>query len=133
MTAVVRPLKIEQGATFTLGFVWHQAGPVVDGEVTPGDPYDLTGWVARMQIRKAQQSPALVDASSTNGKITLGGATGRIDVKLTDEDTDLLTTKTALYDLELENPTGDVFRLLQGPVTVDPNITQEADDPIVSP
>lgn len=125
MTAVNRPLEIEQGATFTLGFNWHQAGPVVDGVTTAGDPYDLTGWIARMQIRKAQASPVLLAASTENGKIVLGGATGRIDIKFSDEDTDSLTTRSALYDLELENAAGDVWRLLEGSVSISPNITQE--------
>jgi hypothetical protein len=130
MTATNRPLYIEQGATFTLGFNWHREGPTVDGVATPGDPYDLTGWVARMQFRKSQQAPALVSATSTD-KITLGGVTGRIDVKLTDEDTDALTTRSCLYDLELESPTGDVHRLLEGAVTISPNITQDVDDPVL--
>lgn len=131
MTAQTKPLFIEQGATFTLGFVYCQPGPTVDGVVQPGDPYDLTDWIARMQLRKNQQSPILIDASTENGKITLGGATGRIDIRFEDEDTDLLGTKSCKYDLELENPAGDVFRILKGDVTVDPNITQDSDDPVV--
>jgi hypothetical protein len=127
--AVTRPLYIEQGATFRFGFNWHRAN---DADPTqPGEAYDLTGWHARMQIRKNQQSPILVDASDTNGKITLGGNTGRIDIVLSDDDTDLLTTKSAQYDLEVEDPDGVVYRLLEGQVTVSPNITQETDDPPV--
>lgn len=122
MTAVNRPIMIEQGATWTLGFNWHMAG--VDAG-TPGVAYDLTGWIARMQIRKRQGSPLLLEATSENGKIVLGGTSGRVDIKFTDEDTDGLTTASASYDLELENPGGDVFRILEGTVSVSPNITQE--------
>lgn len=124
MTAVNRTLQIEQGATFTLGFNWHREGDVVDGEVTPGDPYDLTGWSARMQVRKSLTSPVLLEASTTNGKIVLGGDSGRVDIKFTDEDTDTLTVKSGVYDLELENPLGDVFRLLEGSVTISPSVTR---------
>lgn len=115
MTAVNKPLYIEQGATFTLGFNWHREGPVVDGVVTPGDPYDLTGCTARMQIRRRQGETPLLTATSElpvdaaavaagAGRIRLGGATGRIDITLTDEDTDLISARTAVYDLEVEWP-----------------------------
>ena len=123
MSAVNRTLEIEQGATFTLGFNWHQPDAV--DPTLPGTPYDLTGWIARLQIRKSQGSPVLLDASTVNGKIVLGTTNGRVDIKFTDEDTDALTTTSALYDLELENPAGDVFRLLEGSVSISKNITQE--------
>lgn len=129
MAAVTKDIYIEQGATFFLGFTWY------DGPDTTAPPKDLTGWVARMQVRRTQGTPPLVDASSEvgNGKITLGGATGRIEVKLSDEDTDLMDAKSALYDLEVEDPAGDVYRLLQGKVTISPNITQEdGTEPVVT-
>lgn len=148
MPAAPKNLFIEQGATFFLGFTWHRAGPVVDGQVTPGDPYDLTGCKARMQIRRKQGDPVLVTATSDApgegapvgaGRIFLGGATGRIEITLTDEDTDLLSAKTAYYDLEIEWPIqpGElrprVDRVLQGAVTVDPNMTQvDGEDPGVT-
>ena len=147
MTAVNKPLYIEQGATFTLGFAWHRqaldvnGNPILDasGNPTPGDPYDLTGCTARMQIRRKKGDPVLLAATSApadpavpgSGRIVLGGTTGRIDVTLTDEDTNTLTVRAAVYDLELEWPlkTGElrprVDRLLQGSVTIDPNVTQD--------
>lgn len=135
MPAVQRELVIEQGATFLLAFAWHHPGEV---EGVPGEPHDLTGFSVRMQIRKKRGAPIIVDASTDNGKITigvpLGGGTpdptnGRITVILTDEDTDLLTVTTCAYDLEAEDPvSGFVYRLLEGGVTVKPNITQ--DDPV---
>lgn len=141
MTAAPKDLWIEQGATFTLGFNWHQAGPVVDGQPTAGDPYDLTGCTARMQIRKKQGGSVLVSATSESpdtpeavaagaGRIVLGGLTGRIDITLTDADTDLLVVKSAVYDLEIQWPLREgelrprVDRLLQGAVTVNLNVTQ---------
>lgn len=220
MTAAPKDLEIEQGSTFTLGFNWHQEGPPdANGDPTPGAPYNLTGCTARMQIRRKQGDPVLLTATSEPptspaaiaagaGRIILGGATGRIDIILTDEDTDLLSARTGVYDLEIQWPlpmrqvtaaivadsivatgtagmftTGDinftvagtgvpagtvvtgvaadgttatlsspataddpaadltltsslrprVDRLLQGAVTVDPNVTQvDGDDPVLS-
>lgn len=142
MAAAVRNLVIEQGSTFTLGFSWHRTGPVVDGVATPGAPYDLTGCTARMQIRRKQGDPVLVAATSDPpvdaeaiaagaGRIVLGGVTGRIEITLTDEDTDKITTRTAQYDLEIEWPLQSgqlrprVDRILQGTVEMNPNITQD--------
>lgn len=116
MTAAPKDLVIEQGSTFTLGFNWHQEGPPdANGDPTPGAPYDLTGCTARMQIRRKQGDPVLLTATSEPpttaeaiaagaGRIVLGGPTGRIDITLTDEDTDMLSARTAVYDLEIEWP-----------------------------
>lgn len=134
MTAQTVPLVIEQGATFQKSFTW--CFPGVDEE-TPGAPHNLTGYVGRMQIRKKQKDPILLDATTTNGKIIfgipVGGGVanllnGRIMIMLSDDDTDLLTSKSAVYDLEVEDAQGVVYRLLKGPVTVDPNVTQEIED-----
>lgn len=159
MTAAPKDITIEQGATFTLGWNWHREGDPdpVTGEPTPGDPYDLTGCVARMQIRKKQGDPVLLTATSEPvpaddperaaaiaagaGRIRLGTTDGRIDIELTDEDTDLLSSRNAAYDFEIEWPiqAGQirprVDRLLQGTVTVDPNVTQVSvlDTPLVAP
>ena len=149
MTAVKKDIYIEQGATFILAFQWVNQGPVVGGVVTPGTPKNLTGWVVRMQVRKSQQDTAQIDANTTNAKIILGrdpstenpttGAfpaadptNGWIYVNLTPTDTNMLTTKAAKYDLEAENPAGKVYRLLQGAVTIDPNITQATSEPVLT-
>lgn len=134
MVAVSKDLFIEQGATFNFYFQWRAAS----GATTV--PRNLTGWIFRMQARASQKSsPILIDASTTNGKITLGDdpntalandpTNGWVRISLTDDDTDLLTFKSARYDLEAEDTAGNVYRVLQGNITVSPNITQEADDP----
>jgi hypothetical protein len=128
MTAAKRDLYIEQGATFQLGFVWY------DGDVNQnGSPVDLTGAQGRMQIRKAQQQPSILDAVSfgPTPQITLYGNTGKIVLNLTPVDTNRLTLKSALYDFEVEFADGRVYRLLEGKVTVSPNITQFPADPPV--
>lgn len=139
MSALQVDWEIEQGATFVYAFQWLTPG--VDAN-TPGPPHNLTGYVARMQMRKKQGQPILVDASSTNGKIILGEnldgtvtgdlTSGWIKVVLSDDDTDLLTSSKVRFDLEVESGTGTVYRLIKGTATVDPNITQEIDDPTVT-
>lgn len=131
MTAIKKDLYIEQGTTFRMGFTWTKESATTPG--TAGVPYDLTYAIARMQVRKTQQQPVIVDATSIGPlpKLVLGGANGRIDLCLTDEDTDLIAVKAAVYDLEVEMSSGgtivgggDTFRLLQGAITMSPNVTQ---------
>lgn len=128
MTAGRVDLYIEQGATYRRTWRWNTVS--TDGLVLT--PINLTGYIARMQIRRSQGAPATVSLTTENGGITLGGAAGTVTVYMTDDQTDLLQPKSAVYDLELEAPNGDVYRFIQGRITVDPNITQEADDPILT-
>lgn len=152
MAATEKGLYIEQGATWHLGFNWHRAEEDVNGVIVPGDPYDLTGCTARMQVRRKQGDPVLFTGTSEDpgspldpekvaagaGRIKLGGPTGRIDITLTDEDTDLIMARSAVYDLEIEWPikAGElrprVDRLLKGAISNDPNITQSPEDPVVT-
>lgn len=131
MAAVKSDLYIEQGATFLFQFEWRADSLTEPG--SPGEPIDLTGAVLRMQIRKTQQSEALVDASSTGAEpaLTHNDTGGTITIKLPASSTNLLVSKTCMYDLEAVMPDGDVFRVIEGAVTVNPNITQLPDEPVV--
>lgn len=128
MTAAVRNLYIEQGANFTLAFTWYPSDP---SAVPPPAPNDLTGATGRMQIRTKQGGAILLNATTENGKIVLGGAAGTVAIELSGADTEAIAVKSALYDLEITMASGADFRLLQGRVTVSPNITQDAGDPVL--
>lgn len=123
MTAVPKDLYIEQGATFTMGWNWYHESTITPGTADLTNPYEPVS--ARMQIREFVTAEAVILAvtSDLGGGIVLG-ADGRFDVTLTDADTDLLTVASAVYDFEAVLPDGDVRRLLQGTITVDPNVTR---------
>jgi hypothetical protein len=109
-------LLIEQGATFTLSLVWR------DSE---GDAVDLTGYSARMQVRPSVTSEdVLLTLDSDGNGITLGGNTGAVAVLATAAQTELIAAKRGVYDLELEAADGTVTRLLQGAVTISPEVTR---------
>lgn len=117
MAAADYDILIEQGSTFSLNIVWK------DSE---GTPIDITGHTARMQIRKTVKSTdVLASATTENGKIVLGGETGTIDVTIPNSETSDLSIKCGVYDLELESDSGIVTRLIQGSVTVSPEVTRE--------
>ncbi len=57
-------LIIEQGATFSLQAIWKDS---------LGVPVDLTGYIARMQIRKSiSAADVIVEFTTENGSIVLG-------------------------------------------------------------
>jgi hypothetical protein len=88
---------------------------------------DLTGCSARMQVREAFTSPqALLDLSSEPGEgITITpGPPGVIEIVITSVQTAAMTWRSGVYDLELTDAGGEVERLLEGSVTVSPEVTR---------
>lgn len=130
MTAKVLPITIEQGATYTLSFGWYEDSLETPG--TPGDPVPLDNTLIRMQVRKRQQAPVLLEATNDGQApfITHNDA-GVITIKVPAAATSLLSVAQAVYDLEVVFPGDDVFRVLEGPVTIKPNITQLDGEPTV--
>lgn len=119
MPAGTYDILVEQGSLFTLDLVYKEAD---------GTPIDLTGWSARMQIRAKAGSPdpATLEFSTDDGSIVLGGALGTIHVEAPATATADVTIKKGAYDLELIPPSGeaDAFRLIEGIVTVSPEVTR---------
>ena len=125
MVAAQFDLEIEQGTTFAFECQWVQKG-------TPDTPYDITGCTIRMQIRKGQKEPVILEATSANGKAFIVDASlGKFGVKFTPADTNTISVNLAKYDLEIEFPSTDVYRVLQGNVITSPNITQADTDATV--
>lgn len=116
MTAALRDFTIEQGATFSQPLLWRDSS---------NNPVNLTGYTARMQARRSKTSEeAVVDLTTENGGIVLGGATGRITLRIPAATTNTYTWLRAYYDLELVAPGGDVRRLLQGELNVSVGVTR---------
>jgi len=115
MSAGKYNFTIEQGATFDELLIYKDdSGALVD----------LTGYSARMQVRvKITDAQTLISLTDTAG-ITLGGATGTIHLFISDIDTAALPITNAVYDLELVDATGVVTRLLEGAVSLSPEVTR---------
>lgn len=110
-------LIIDQGATLEKRLV-YKAG-------TPKVPVDLTGCTARMQIRATPDATeVLLELTTENGRIALGGTSGEITLLLTPEETAALTWTSGIYDLELVWASGRVKRLLRGGVAVRREVTR---------
>lgn len=128
MVAANYDIYVEQGATYRMSMVYGRKDGTVDADGVPiVTPYDITGCIARLQVRPRRQGQVLISATTLNGGITIDDPlAGRITIVFHDEATDLLTVRKAKYDLELEYPSGDVIRILQGNVIISANITQDA-------
>lgn len=103
--------EIDKGSSFRHQITW-KTGPA-GSEL----PVDLTGCTAQMQIRSRPTSPdVLHELTTENGGITLGDATGTIDLFISDEDSTAFTWKDAVYGLEITFVNTDVRRLLRGKI-----------------
>jgi hypothetical protein len=116
MTAGLYNITIEKGATFSRELTWKDEN---------GDAIDLTGYTARMHIRThPSASTAILELTTENSRISLGGAAGTVTLTVTPAVTTAITAMDGFYDLELVSSGGLVTRLLEGKVTFSPEVTQ---------
>lgn len=117
MTAGIYNFTVDQGSVFTLNLVY---------EDPDGNPINLTGQTARMQLKRQYTSTDIdLTLTTSNGGITITGNTGNILITMTDEQTETLEPGFYVYDLELNN-SGTLDRLIQGTVTVAAQVTENA-------
>lgn len=116
MPAAAYDLMIEQGATFNQTVTWKDS---------TGAAVDLTGYSARMQFRPSVNAPTVYfSATSSDGRIVLGGTAGTITINISAVETTAFTFVSAVYDLELQSASGVVTRLLEGGVAVSREVTR---------
>ena len=106
-------LTIYQGATFDYPLIWESA---------PSTPVNLTGCSARLFASKRYNVPHMIEMSTSNGRIALGGSAGTINLSMTAADTALLPASVYYYDLEILYPDNTVTRLLMGKLKVSAEI-----------
>lgn len=87
-------------------------------------PIDLSGYTARCQFRATVASLTTLLDCSTSDYITLGGSAGTLLLSIPDTVTEAWTFTTAVYDIEIIDSAGKVKRVVQGTVTVDPEVTR---------
>jgi len=105
----------DQGATFSRNLHWEDSS---------GNPIDVTGYSARMQVRErfVSATPVLSLVSPTN--IALGGGSGTVVVTVSATLMAAVTAGDYVYDLEMVASNGVVTRLLQGTFKVRPEVTR---------
>ena len=102
-------LLIDQGATFST---------MIDLVDQNGDPIDLSSYTGASQMRKhytSSNSISFTVGLSNTGVVTLG---------LTAAQTAALTAGRYVYDVEVTDGASNVSRIVEGIVTVSPNVTR---------
>jgi hypothetical protein len=82
---------------------------------------DLTGYTPRMQVRDTHDSSTVLLTVTCSVSNASGGI---IRLQSTATTTSGIEEGIYVYDLEIESSTGVVTRLLQGNVTVTPEVTR---------
>jgi hypothetical protein len=107
---------IDQGADWFVNFTYQDS---------TGTPINLTGYTAAMQLRAPTDSLiASLSLSSPSNGITITPLTGLVAVRATAAQTGALIDGIYEYDLELTSGSGIVTRLVQGQLTLSPQVTR---------
>lgn len=123
MAAGVYNTTVERGSTFQLTLTYKDAS---------GTLVNLSTWTARMQVREtpASASPILTSegGSPTIAISTTNAATGILVFSIAPTNTTAISPTSltsAFYDIEIQKTsTGEVRRVLQGKLTISPEITK---------
>ena len=101
-------LVIDQGSTFASSI------DILDDN---DEPVDLSNYTARGQIRKHYTSSNSVSFTTTLSN-------GSLVISLTANQTANIVAGRYVYDLELVDPANTVVRILEGIVTITPEVTR---------
>lgn len=89
-----------------------------------GNPVNLTGCSARMQVRKfAISAAANLTLTNSNG-ITLGGAAGTIRIAVTAAALSAVPAGSYVYDIELVDTDQIVLKIISGSFVVNAEVTR---------
>lgn len=103
-------LVIDQGTTFSTTIT------ITDDD---NNIVDLTGYTGAAQLRKHYTS-----SNSTAFTIAITAGTGEVTLSMTANVTSNIVAGRYVYDCELTSNTGVVSRILEGIVTVTPEVTR---------
>lgn len=108
-----------QGATFSRTITWKDSANAA---------YDLTGFTARMHVRKTViTANTIITLTTANSRITLGSnaaTKGQITLTISAADTANLVPAVYVYDLEIVSGGGIVDRLIEGNFVVKAEVTR---------
>ena len=110
--AAIANLYIDQGSTCSTS---------VNVKDIDESAFDLTNHTAAGQVRKSYSSSTATDFTIT---IADPPSNGQLDCSLTATQTAALEEGRYVYDIEVTNDTGVVTRVIEGIITINPNVTK---------
>lgn len=109
--ATVSNLFVDAGANYS---------NIITVAATNGQPLNLTGYSVASQMRKSYQSSQAFNFTAS----IYDAATGKVRLQLTPSQSEAIPAGRWLYDVEITSPSGHKTRVVEGIVTVNPQITQ---------
>lgn len=126
MIAGIYNITIEQGSTFVRLISIEQ--PDLDADPTGAtfEPFVLTGYSARMQIRRTvESSTVMLSLTSPSGGIIISPGTPENELSITiSAAVTAALTSSGVYDLEIVDAGGLVSKVVRGTVTLIPEVTR---------
>ena len=111
MPATRYDMIMEQGATFRRILTIKQNAT---------DLLSLVGYTARAQMRVSYDAPAAAGVFSC----TINTSDSTITVAMTADQTDAIAAGRYVYDLEMEDQSGNVTKLMEGVIQLRPGVTR---------
>ena len=109
-------ITCDQGATLQRSITWSDSAR---------NPYNLTGYTARMQVRSTvSSSTIIIELTTENGRISLGTGEWNVNLTIASAATAALTPGLYVYDLEIVSGSGVVTRLIEGNFKVKAEVTR---------
>lgn len=110
--AAVANLSIDQGATFTSDITVKDIN---------GNVFDLTGYTAVAKMAKGYSSTRTRTTITTT--FAEDRTSGILTISLTNTQTAALDPERYVYDVEITSSTGKVTRVIEGIITVRPEVS----------
>ena len=109
--ANISNLYVDAGSTYS---------NIITVAASNGQPLNLTGYTVASQMRKSYQSSVAYNFTAS----ILDAPAGKIRLELTNTQSEAIPAGRWLYDVEITSSTGSKTRVVEGIVTVNPQITQ---------
>jgi hypothetical protein len=115
MSAATYNCIVDQGADWYVTFVYKDSAGVA---------IDLTGYTAAMMVRDTYADTTTDLSLTSSSGITITPLTGTLQVRATATQTAAIAAGSYVYDLEITSAGSIKTRLVQGKITVSPEVTR---------
>ena len=109
--ATVSNLFVDAGADYST---------IITVAATNGQPLNLTGYSVASQMRKSYSSSTVYNFTTS----PYDAAQGKVRLQLNNTQSSAIPAGRWLYDVEITSPSGTKTRVIEGIVTVTPEITR---------
>lgn len=109
--ATISNLFVDAGTTYS---------NIITVAATTGQPLDLTNYTVKSQMRKSYSSSIAYNFTASIYDATAG----KVRLQLNPTQSEAIPAGRWLYDVEITSPSGNKTRVVEGIVTVTPQITQ---------